>query len=70
MADALVRAELTQCAHRKRPLRHDGRIVVTLCSGEILGLLARFRLLAGYTWNDQSSEPSLGRTASTAKPLL
>lgn len=33
-------------------------------------LLARFHLLVGYTWNDQSSEPSLGRTASTAKPLL
>jgi hypothetical protein len=31
----LTNAELTQCAHRNRPLRHDGRVVVTLCHGEI-----------------------------------
>jgi hypothetical protein len=35
LADYLTRAELTQCAHRNRPLRHDGRIVVTLCASEI-----------------------------------
>jgi hypothetical protein len=29
VADALTRAELTQCAHRNRPLRYDGRVVVT-----------------------------------------
>jgi hypothetical protein len=38
VADALIRAELTQCAHRNRPLRHDGRVVVTLCAGLILDL--------------------------------
>lgn len=38
VADALVRAELTQCEHRNRPLRHDERIVVTLCEGLILDL--------------------------------
>ena len=38
VADALIRSELTQCAHRNRPLRHDGRVVVTLCAGEMLDL--------------------------------
>jgi hypothetical protein len=38
VADALTRAELTQCAHRNRPLRYDGRVVVTLCAEEILYL--------------------------------
>ena len=38
VADALTRAELTQCAHRNRPLRYDGRVVVTLCADEILYL--------------------------------
>ncbi|MBA3825275.1 MAG: hypothetical protein H0X24_15420 [Ktedonobacterales bacterium] len=38
LADSLINAELTQCAHRNRPLRHDGRIVVTLCQGEIANL--------------------------------
>src|ERR1051326_8305108 len=32
------RAELTQCAHRNRPLRYDGRVVVTLCAEDILYL--------------------------------
>src|SRR5215831_10736380 len=32
------RAELTQCAHRNRPLRYDGRVVVTLCADDILYL--------------------------------
>src|SRR5260370_18379861 len=31
----LPNAELTQVAHRNRPLRTDGRIVITLCEGEI-----------------------------------
>jgi hypothetical protein len=38
VADALTRAELTQCAHRNRPLRYNGRVVVTLCAEEILYL--------------------------------
>jgi hypothetical protein len=36
VANALVCAELTQCAHRNRPLRYDGRVVVTLCADEVL----------------------------------
>src|SRR5215831_16469954 len=32
------RAELTQCAHRNRPLRYDGRVVVTLCADDVLYL--------------------------------
>ena len=32
------RAELTQCAHRNRPLRYDGRMVVTLCADDVLYL--------------------------------
>jgi hypothetical protein len=35
VADALTRAELTQCAHRNRPLRYDGRVVVTLCAEDM-----------------------------------
>jgi hypothetical protein len=35
VAEYLTRAELTQCAHRNRPMRHDGRTVVTFCAGEI-----------------------------------
>src|SRR5215472_6034574 len=27
-----------ECAHRNRPLRYDGRVVVTLCADEILYL--------------------------------
>jgi hypothetical protein len=38
VANALIRAELTQCAHRNRPLRYDGRVVVTLCADEVLYL--------------------------------
>lgn len=38
LADYLSQAELTQCAHRNRPLRHDGRIVVTMCAGDIADL--------------------------------
>src|ERR1051326_7275716 len=32
------RAELTQCAHRNRPLRYDGRVVITLCADDVLYL--------------------------------
>jgi hypothetical protein len=35
LVEYLTNAELTQCAHRNRPLRHDGRIVVTLSSGTV-----------------------------------
>lgn len=35
VVDYLVNAELTQVAHRNRPLRHDGRTVITLCMGDI-----------------------------------
>lgn len=35
LADYLSRSELTQCAHRNRPIRYDYRIVVTLSAGEI-----------------------------------
>jgi hypothetical protein len=35
VADWLSHAELTQCAHRSRPLRNDGRIVLTLCMGDV-----------------------------------
>jgi hypothetical protein len=35
VADALSQAELTQCAHRNRPLRYDGCTVVTLSAGAV-----------------------------------
>lgn len=35
LADWLSKSELTQCAHRSRPLRHDGRVVVTMCLGDV-----------------------------------
>jgi hypothetical protein len=35
LAEYLTTSELTQCAHRNRPLRYDRRTVVTLCKGEI-----------------------------------
>lgn len=35
VADALSQAELTQCAHRNRALRYDGRAVVTMCIGAV-----------------------------------
>jgi hypothetical protein len=38
VAYALTRAELTQRAHRNRPLRYDGRVVVTLCADDVLYL--------------------------------
>ena len=38
VANALIRAEHPLCAHRNRPLRYDGRVVVTLCADEVLYL--------------------------------
>ena len=35
LSDYLIEAELTQCAHRNRALRHDGRIVVSMCNAKI-----------------------------------
>lgn len=35
LAEYLIRAELTQCAHRNRPLRHDGHVVISMCHSEI-----------------------------------
>jgi hypothetical protein len=35
LSDYLTRAELTQCAHRNRPLRDDGRTVLTFSTGEV-----------------------------------
>lgn len=35
LVDYLAFAELTQMAHRNRPLRFDGRTVVTFCAGDI-----------------------------------
>ena len=35
LVDYLINAELTQCAHRNRLLRHDARTVVTLCQGDV-----------------------------------
>ena len=35
LAEYISQAELTQCAHRNRPLRYDGRTVITFCKGEI-----------------------------------
>ncbi len=35
LAAYLANSELTQCAHRNRPLRYDGRTVVSLCAGDI-----------------------------------
>lgn len=35
LLDYLVNAELTQVAHRNRPIRHDGRVVITFTSGDV-----------------------------------
>jgi hypothetical protein len=35
LSEYLTNAELTQCAHRSRPLWHDGRVVVTFSLGEV-----------------------------------
>jgi hypothetical protein len=35
LVDYLTNAELTQAAHRNRPLRYDGRVVVTLSKGVV-----------------------------------
>lgn len=35
LAEYLTSAELTQCAHRHRPLRYDGRITISLCKADI-----------------------------------
>ncbi len=42
----LTRAELTQCAHRSRALRHQERIVLTLCKSPIDFLPIRHEYLA------------------------
>lgn len=38
MVDHPTFTELTQCAHRNRPLRHDGRVVITLAKGDVAAL--------------------------------
>ena len=35
LAEYLSNAELTQCAHRNRPLRYDGRTVITFTAGTV-----------------------------------
>ncbi len=35
LAEHLSQSELTQAAHRNRPLTYDGRIVVTMCQGDV-----------------------------------
>lgn len=35
LLEYLVNAELTQVAHRNRPMRHDGRVVITFTSGMV-----------------------------------
>ena len=35
LAEYLTNAELTQCAHRHRPLRYNGRITISLCKADI-----------------------------------
>jgi hypothetical protein len=35
LSDYLTGAELTQCAHRHRPLRYDGRLTISLCDADI-----------------------------------
>jgi len=35
LSDYLTSAELTQCAHRHRPLRYDGRLTISLCDADI-----------------------------------
>ena len=45
-----------ECAHRNRPLRYDGRIVVTLCAEEIL---SSFR-------DDRDHQPPAAHARGTA----
>lgn len=35
VAEYMARAELTQAAHRNRPMRHRGRIIISLCNSAI-----------------------------------
>ncbi len=35
LSDYLTSAELTQCAHRHRPLRYDGRLTISLCDSDL-----------------------------------
>jgi putative DNA primase/helicase len=35
LAEYMARAELTQAAHRNRPVRHKNRIIISMCSGDI-----------------------------------
>jgi hypothetical protein len=69
VADALVRAELTQCAHRNRPLRHDGRVVVTLCAGEILDLPITTEITSLPQLTAEGQPLALARRAAEATRL-
>ena len=47
LADYLSQAEMTQVSHRNRALRHDNRLVITMCSGEI-GYLPATETVHGF----------------------
>jgi hypothetical protein len=70
VADALTRAELTQCAHRNRPLRYNGRVVVTLCAEEILYLPVTTEITSLPQLTSEGLPLALARQAAEAKRMV
>src|SRR5215831_5637097 len=63
------RAELTQCAHRNRPLRYDGRVVVTLCAEDILYLPVTTEITSLPQLTPEGLPLALARRAAEATRL-
>jgi hypothetical protein len=68
-ADYLSRAELTQCAHRNRPLRYDGRTVVTLCAGAVDFLPITTEITSLPQLTTDGAERATKAAAQTAEKL-
>jgi hypothetical protein len=58
LACYLTSAELTQCAHRHRPLRYDGRITISICESDIDYLPTTHNIVRMPRVNDEGEDES------------
>lgn len=69
LTEVLTNAELTQVAHRNRPLWHDGRVVVTLCQGDIAFLPVTERIDSLPQLEDDGTRSDVQRQAERDEKL-
>jgi hypothetical protein len=77
LANYLVRTELTQAAHRNRPLRYEDRVVVTLTTGEVdyLPITEEYTSLPnlteqGTTYDDERTTREAGKLREAWEALV